>query len=176
LFVFKELTVLSRTIRICLFDGVSILSNIHEIRASVNLKDEKTWLFENDFADNVSTMDYSELFVRANYSNEKSKLGILFELSMYCREPSTNEETELACGWAHIPFTDPDTGTQIVNKSYDLILSGGSIYEKNIALDPSLARRRNSGPLNEMIVKLFKESKIKFSVKEPAHQFSEILK
>ncbi len=41
-----DLTVLSRTLNVCLFDGVSILSNIHTIRAHVVGKDEKTWSFE----------------------------------------------------------------------------------------------------------------------------------
>jgi hypothetical protein len=39
-----------------------------------------------------------------------------------------------------MPFVDQVSQTQIVNKNYDLLLYGGSIYDKNIPLDPEIAR------------------------------------
>lgn len=70
-----ELTVLSRTLRICLFDGVSILSNVHAIRAHVIGKDEKTWSFEDELSDAVSISDFSEFFVRTNLASDGKNLG-----------------------------------------------------------------------------------------------------
>ena len=119
-----------------------VLSNIHTIRAKVVGKDERTWLFDDEYSDSVSIMDYSECFIRALLGANESQLGILFELSVYCRKKNTNEESELCCGWAHIPFVDHVSNTQIVNKSYDLLINGGSIYDKNVPLDPDLARNR----------------------------------
>ena len=49
-------------------------------------------------------------------------------------------ETELCCGSVFLPFVDPVSQTQIVNKNYDLLLFGGSIYDKNVPLDPEIAR------------------------------------
>ena len=105
--------------------------------------------------------DFSEFFVRTR-TEENPNLGVLFELSINCKikvkltlldwikngksklkafyVKNTNEETELCCGWTHLPFVDPTTRTQIVNKNYDSILHGGSIYDRNIALDPETAR------------------------------------
>jgi hypothetical protein len=39
-----------------------------------------------------------------------------------------------------LPFKEPTTNNQITNKNYDLILNGGSIFDRNIALDPETAR------------------------------------
>jgi hypothetical protein len=64
---------------------LKILSNIHTIRAHVVGKDERTWLFDDENTDVVPIIDYSEFFVRSNIS-DKPNLGILFELSMYCRK------------------------------------------------------------------------------------------
>lgn len=61
------------------------MSNIHTIRAHVVGKDERTWLFDDENTDVVPIIDYSEFFVRSNIS-DKPNLGILFELSMYCRK------------------------------------------------------------------------------------------
>ena len=71
----EDLTVLCRTLKICLFDGVSILSNIHTIRAHVG-KEEKTWMFEDELSENVSIIDYSEFFIRSDLKNDNLNLGI----------------------------------------------------------------------------------------------------
>jgi hypothetical protein len=52
---------------------------------------------------------------------------------------NADEESELCCGWAHIPFLDSSSRLALVNKSYDVVLNGGSVYDKNITLDPNLA-------------------------------------
>ena len=169
-----DVTVLSRTLRICLFDGVSILSNIHTIRAHIIGRDERTWNFEDDLSDNVSISDYSEFFIRSNLMNDNLNLSVLFELSIYCRINSTNEESDLCCGWSSLPLIDPATKQHLVNKSYDLILNGGSLFDSKIPLDPKT--RRNSGSnFNDLISKMFKESKIKLNIKEPANVFLDTL-
>lgn len=48
----------------------------------------------------------------------------------------------MGCGWAHIPFIE-SSRFQITNKSYDLILNGGSVFDKNVPLDPNLASKLN---------------------------------
>jgi nephrocystin-1 len=85
----EELTILSRKVRVCLFDGEKIHSNIHTIQAHVVGKEEKNWVFEDELSENVSIMDFSEFFVRIDLPNDKSEippnLGILFELTYYCK-------------------------------------------------------------------------------------------
>jgi hypothetical protein len=65
---------------------MQILSNVHTIRAHVIGKDEKTWMFEDDYSDVVQIVDFSEFFLRSNVTTDKPNLGILFELSMYCKK------------------------------------------------------------------------------------------
>ncbi|CAF0747243.1 unnamed protein product [Brachionus calyciflorus] len=168
-----DLEVLSRTVRICLFDGVSVLANIYTIRAQAVSKDERTWLFQDEYNNVISLLDFSEFFLLTNTIPEKPNLGLLFELSIYAKKPNTEEETELCCGWAHLPFMDSENNFQLVNKSYDLVLNGGSVYDKNMPLDPNVPR--NTGPINDIITKLFKESKIKFTFRDPTSQVIETL-
>lgn len=73
-----------------------------------------------------------------------------------------------------MPFTDEDKNFQLVNKSYDLVLNGGSVYDKDMPLDPNVPR--NNGAFNEFITKLFKESKIKFNIREPTSQAIETIR
>lgn len=80
----------------------------------------------------------------------------------------------MCCGWAHLPFIDESQNFQLVNKSYDLVLNGGSVYDKSMPLDPNLPR--NNGVINEFITKLFKESKIKFNIREPSSQAMETVR
>jgi len=121
----------------------------------------------------VSISDLSEFFIRSNVVSENN-IGVLFELSVYCKMNSTGEESELCCGWAHLPFKDPVTKQQVANKSYDLVLNGGSIFDKKKPLDPS-GKSGSGGAWNDLIAKMFKESKLKLNVKEPSNLFFEIL-
>lgn len=61
------------------------MSNIHTIQAHLVGKDEKNWIFEDDYADSLSILDYSEFFVRVNLPEMPPNLGILFELTVYCK-------------------------------------------------------------------------------------------
>ena len=49
-------------------------------------KDEKTWVLDDENTEHVPITDYSEFFVRSHLGEEKENLGILFELSIYCRK------------------------------------------------------------------------------------------
>lgn len=48
---------------------------------------------------------------------------------MFLIKKESSEEYDICCGWAFLPFVDPATKQQIVNKSYDLPVRGGSITE-----------------------------------------------
>jgi hypothetical protein len=73
--------------KICFYVSfLKIRSNIHTIRAHVVGKDEKTWVLDDENTEVVPITDYSEFFVRSQLGDEKENLGILFELSIYCRK------------------------------------------------------------------------------------------
>lgn len=165
----RELTVLSRNLRICLFDGESIQSNVHTIQGHLVGKDERTWIFEDDLTESVSIMDYSEFCVRVNLSNDRAdiphNLGILFELSLYCKNNTSNEEKNICIGWAHIAFHDSINRQQIVNKSYELPIRDGPIIGN---LNKQLSTTsKNLASMSDVVNKVFKGAKIKFNVKEP---------
>lgn len=82
----QELEVLSRTLRVCLFDGVSVIGNVHTIRAHIVGKDDRNWLFEDSYKAVVSLFDFSEFFLIANTLPENPNLGLLFELSIYAKK------------------------------------------------------------------------------------------
>lgn len=148
-----------------------VLSNIHTIQAHVVGKDDRTWIFEDEPSESVSILDFSEFFVRYNLAADKAdipaNLGILFELSIYCKinvghffkilferlvlissfkKKSTNEECDICCGWSHLPFFDHTNKQQIVNKSYDLPIRGGPIIgniNKPILTNSSIYKQWN---------------------------------
>lgn len=82
----QELEVLSRTLRVCLFDGVSVIGNVHSIRAHIVGRDDRTWIFEDSYKALISLFDFSEFFLIANAVPEKPNLGLLFELSIYAKK------------------------------------------------------------------------------------------
>lgn len=77
-----DLIILGRFVRICLFDGKSILSNIHIVKARVE-SDETTWLFNSEVDSFAKIVECSEIFIRCQMRGYKSNLGILFELAMH---------------------------------------------------------------------------------------------
>ncbi|XP_063158185.1 nephrocystin-1 isoform X2 [Candoia aspera] len=106
-----SIQVLSRHIRLCLFDGNRILSNIHTVRATWQPKNPKTWSFS---------------------------------------PRSTGERGELSCGWAFLKLFD-SSGLPISPKTYELLLNGGTPYEKRVEIDPSISRRASSNVFHHMI-------------------------
>lgn len=82
----QELEVLSRALRVCLFDGVSVIGNVHTIRAHIVGRDDRNWIFEDSYKSLVSLFDFSEFFLIANTMPENPNLGLLFELSIYAKK------------------------------------------------------------------------------------------
>ncbi|KAL4237292.1 Nephrocystin-1 [Mactra antiquata] len=143
------LEVKSRHVRMCLFDGQNILSNIHTVRVASVDREQRTWSFSTRVNDLMDTYQHAEVFIRT--SNIVPNIGILFELCVSYLRPSTNERGEFSCGWTHLRLEDENTGQPIPNKTYDLYMSGGTPYEKGVEVDPSISRRTTTNSFMSML-------------------------
>ncbi|CAF3385263.1 unnamed protein product [Rotaria sp. Silwood1] len=135
----QQVNVLCRCIRICLYDGFKIISNIHAIRAHISNKiDERDltedWCFavnnENTFID-----EQAKLLIRSNEFDPSKHLHLLIELSQLCQLKDNNEKCEIGCGWIMIPFDDDQFSMISEKKKYNELLHGGHYDELNILLD-----------------------------------------
>ncbi|NXN02539.1 NPHP1 protein, partial [Sylvia borin] len=72
--------VLSRHVRLCLFDGSRVLSNIHTVRATWLPKNPQTWTFSPRVMGILPSLLDGDSFVRS--SSLSSDIGILFELGI----------------------------------------------------------------------------------------------
>ncbi|NWI95724.1 NPHP1 protein, partial [Pitta sordida] len=72
--------VLSRHVRLCLFDGTRVLSNIHTVRATWLPKNPPTWTFSPRVMGILPSLLDGDCFVRS--SSLSSDIGILFELGI----------------------------------------------------------------------------------------------
>ncbi|NWY19102.1 NPHP1 protein, partial [Aphelocoma coerulescens] len=72
--------VLSRHVRLCLFDGSRVLSNIHTVRATWLPKNPQTWTFSPRVMGILPSLLDGDCFVRSN--SLSSDIGILFELGI----------------------------------------------------------------------------------------------
>ncbi|NXG17766.1 NPHP1 protein, partial [Grallaria varia] len=72
--------VLSRHVRLCLFDGTRVLSNIHTVRATWLPKSPQTWTFSPRVMGLLPSLLDGDCFVRS--SSVSSDIGILFELGI----------------------------------------------------------------------------------------------
>ncbi|NXE96540.1 NPHP1 protein, partial [Menura novaehollandiae] len=72
--------VLSRHVRLCLFDGTRVLSNIHTVRATWLPKNPQTWTFSPRVMGILPSLLDGDCFVRSN--SLSSDIGILFELGI----------------------------------------------------------------------------------------------
>ncbi|NWU74368.1 NPHP1 protein, partial [Onychorhynchus coronatus] len=72
--------VLSRHVRLCLFDGTRVLSNIHTVRATWLPKNPQTWTFSPRVMGLLPSLLDGDCFVRS--SSLSSDIGILFELGI----------------------------------------------------------------------------------------------
>ncbi|KAH9519617.1 Nephrocystin-1 [Bulinus truncatus] len=163
--------VLDRHVRMCLFDGQHIISNIHAIKvASVN-RDQRTWGFSIKVSDMMDPGMYSEFFVRSNFNADN--IGILFELGISYLRVSTQERGEFSCGWAHLPLLE-ETGNVVTNKTFDLQLHGGTPYEKDVEVDPSISRRATNNTLMALISGN-KQPRLLLKVSEPKKQQKDLM-
>ncbi|CAF1326156.1 unnamed protein product [Adineta steineri] len=161
-----QIRVLDRCVRVCLYDGFEIISNIHVVRAHIRNKvDDKVltedWHFSsndlNSFVD-----EQPQLFIRANRSSSGQHLSLLFELSQWCQSTVTQEKCEIACGWSMVPIEDDKPPLITETKGFNELLHGGHTDEPNILLDPQYKILRSDG-LSGKIDRL-KRARIKFSI------------
>ncbi|KAM7116997.1 nephrocystin-1 isoform 3-T3 [Ciconia maguari] len=143
-----SIQVLSRHVRLCLFDGNRVLSNIHTVRATWQPKSPQMWTFSPRVTGILPSLLDGDCFVRSN--SLSSDIGILFELGITYIRNSTGERRELSCGWAFLKlFTS--NGMPVPSKMYELLLNGGTPYERGVEVDPSISRRAGSGVFHQFI-------------------------
>ncbi|XP_075353154.1 nephrocystin-1 isoform X3 [Mycteria americana] len=143
-----SIQVLSRHVRLCLFDGNRVLSNIHTVRATWQPKNPQMWTFSPRVTGILPSLLDGDCFVRSN--SLSSDIGILFELGITYIRNSTGERGELSCGWAFLKlFTS--NGMPVPSKMYELLLNGGTPYERGVEVDPSISRRAGSGVFHQFI-------------------------
>ncbi|XP_004844389.1 nephrocystin-1 isoform X2 [Heterocephalus glaber] len=143
-----SIQVLSRHVRLCVFDGNRVLSNIHTVRATWQPKKPKTWAFSPQVTGILPCLLDGDCFIRSNSSSPD--LRILFELGISYIRNSTGERGELSCGWAFLKLFDA-SGVPIPAKTYELLLNGGTPYEKGVEVDPSVSRRAHSSVFHQML-------------------------
>ncbi|KAM9271789.1 LOW QUALITY PROTEIN: nephrocystin-1 [Morus bassanus] len=143
-----SIQVLSRHVRLCLFDGNRVLSNIHTVRATWQPKNPQTWTFSPRVTGILPSLLDGDCFVRSN--SLTSDIGILFELGIAYIRNSTGERGELSCGWAFLKLFTSD-GMPVPSKMYELLLNGGTPYERGVEVDPSISRRAGSGVFHQFI-------------------------
>ncbi|XP_067942220.1 nephrocystin-1-like [Watersipora subatra] len=129
--------VINRLARLCLFDGNKFLSNIVTVQAQCTDKEGKIWKFPMK----ANSLESPECFVRISEPNNQT--GILIELSVIYSKKDSDQLTELSCGWAFKRMFE-ENGALILNKEYDLNVNGGTPFEKNIEVDPTISRRTSS--------------------------------
>ncbi|XP_064227741.1 nephrocystin-1-like isoform X3 [Aotus nancymaae] len=140
--------VLSRHVRLCLFDGNKVLSNIHTVRATWQSKKPKTWTFSPQVTRILPCLLDGDCFIRSN--SVSPDLGILFELGISYISNSTGERGELSCGWVFLKLFDA-SGVPIPAKTYELFLNSGTPYEKGVDVDPSVSRRAHGCVFYQMM-------------------------
>nr|XP_032646727.1 nephrocystin-1 [Chelonoidis abingdonii] len=143
-----SIQVLSRHVRLCLFDGNRVLSNIHTVRAAWQPKNPKTWTFSPRVTGILPSLLDGDCFIRSNSSSPD--IGILFELGITYIRNSTGARGELSCGWAFLKLFD-SSGIPVSSKTYELLLNGGTAYERGVEMDPSISRRASSSVFHQMI-------------------------
>ncbi|NXW62652.1 NPHP1 protein, partial [Eurystomus gularis] len=143
-----SIQILSKHVRLCLFDGKRVLSNIHTVRATWQSKNPQTWTFSPRVTGILPSLLDGDCFVRSN--SLSSDIGVLFELGITYTRNSTGERGELSCGWAFLKlFTS--NGMPVPPKMYELLLNGGTPYERGVEVDPSTSRRAGSGVFHQFI-------------------------
>ncbi|NWH80755.1 NPHP1 protein, partial [Piaya cayana] len=133
-----SIQVLSRHVRLCLFDGNRVLSNIHTVRATWLPKNAQTWTFSPKVTGILPSLLDGDCFVRSN--SLSSDIGVLFELGITYIRNATGERGELSCGWAFLKLFNSN-GMPVPSKMYEMPLSGGTPYERGVEVDPSMSRR-----------------------------------
>nr|AKN21705.1 NPHP1 [Schmidtea mediterranea] len=158
-FISEKFIIKSRHVRLCLFNGNKVLSNIHLIRATVSGKNLTTWNFNLKVSEDMKSVEFGEVFIKFNQSS--TDLSILMEFCIQgykskldtvanadtlktIDEDFTNDELlEFSIGWTSIPLYESN-GQPIITKKGDYVLNGGTPFEKGIEVDP-LNKNDSSG-------------------------------
>ncbi|KAM8947793.1 nephrocystin-1 [Pelodytes ibericus] len=143
-----SIQILSRHVRLCMFDGTKVLSNIHTVRATWLPKNSKTWSFSPRVTGILPSLLDGDCFIRSG--NQSTEIGILFELGVTYIRNSTGERGELSCGWTFLKLFDV-SGVPVPPRTYELTLNGGTPYERGVEVDPSISRRANSGVFHQIM-------------------------
>ena len=157
---------LDRCIRVCLYDGFEIVSNIHTIRAfvwnKVTAKElTEDWFFAKSDLNSL-TDEQAQLLIRSNRSESGQPLRLLIELSQFCESTVTQERSEIGCGWCMTLLDDDKPPLISDTKAFNVVLNGGHTDETNVLLDPQYKTLRSDG-LTGKIDRL-KRARIKFSL------------
>ncbi|XP_071438364.1 nephrocystin-1 isoform X1 [Pithys albifrons albifrons] len=166
-----SLQILSRHVRFGLFDGTRVLSNIHTVRATWLPKSPQTWTFSPRVMGLLPTLLDGDCFVRS--SSLSSDIGILFELGITYWCSSTGVRGELSCGWAFLKLFTPN-GIPVPSKMYELVLSGGTPYERGVEVDPSISRRAGGGVFQQFLT-LRKQPVLLVKLRAPSVQCRDVL-
>uniref|UniRef100_H2ZDQ0 SH3 domain-containing protein n=1 Tax=Ciona savignyi TaxID=51511 RepID=H2ZDQ0_CIOSA len=159
--------VMSRHVRMALFDGTNVLSNIHTVRAQAEDTKPKLWGFPTAKTDGIlpSMVDgYSIVRSDCNHSN----IGILFELGITYIRSQTGEKGEMSCGWVHLKLFD-EQGNAIPNKTYELGLNGGTPYEQGVEVDPSIKKRAATNRFRALL-EMDKQPKLMVQIGTPSNE------
>ncbi|XP_063047110.1 nephrocystin-1 [Engraulis encrasicolus] len=143
------LQVLSRHVRFCAFDGQKVLSNIYTVRATHSSKNPKTWTFSPRMTGQLPSLLDGDCFFRCDSASPN--LGILFELGVTYIRNSTGEQGDLSCGWTFLKLHDAN-GALIPLRTYELTLHGGTPYETNVEVDPSLTKGAAGSVFQQMMM------------------------
>ncbi|XP_065834088.1 nephrocystin-1-like [Oscarella lobularis] len=134
------LTVLSRHVRIALFNRNKVLSNVHTVRAVCLSKDIQTWKFSPKVQQGYPSTAYDADCV-ARIDTMSTDIMILFELCFTYEKKDTGERGEMSCGWASLHLFESG-GRPVVNRTVELPVHGGTPYESGIELNPGGAGAR----------------------------------
>lgn len=139
--------IISRHVRIVIWDIANNqpLSNVHSVRGLTTEKDPMTWNFNPKCPSSVFD---SECLARIN-SNDDS-LVILFELNMLYKRTSTNEKSEVACGWCILKLFE-ENGSPVPNKTYEIPLNGGTPFDIGVDLDPSVSLKASTNRFQQVV-------------------------
>ncbi|XP_048583565.1 nephrocystin-1 isoform X2 [Nematostella vectensis] len=140
--------VLCRHVRIALWDWrrKQILSNVHTVRATTTEKDPLTWSFT---AKAATSMYDGEGLARLNTTEDT--VALLFELGILYLRTSTGERSEVSCGWCILKLFE-ETGTPIPNKTFELLVHGGTPYDENLTdLDHTLSVQENTNLFQSIV-------------------------
>ncbi|CAF1045917.1 unnamed protein product [Adineta ricciae] len=145
-----NIEILNRCIRICLYDGSEIISNIHSSRMKISEKSKATDITESWIPYPYQTLpviDEGLIFlIRSNEYHPSKSLYLLIELSQFCQSTINEETCEIACGWSMIPLSNDlnrplhMSGTM----KYNECLQGGKFPEQNILLDSRYKTSRSN--------------------------------